>query len=132
VIGPLAMGSALLGVGLLAADGSWPMAPIAPLLFAAGVGHAWGFSPLAHRLTTAIRPEQTGQLSGLLLTASLIGQVIGVAAFVGVYLSAAAQGSAHALERTTMVLAAVLALTSLCAVKAVGPMRLPSTSSTPA
>jgi MFS family permease len=132
VIGPLAMGSALLGVGLLAADGSWPMAPIAPLLFAAGVGHAWGFSPLAHRLTTAIRPEQTGQLSGLLLTASLIGQVIGVAAFVGVYLSAAAHGSAHALERTTMVLAAVLALTSLCAVKAVGPMRLPSTSSTPA
>jgi MFS family permease len=132
VIGPLVMGAALLGVGLIASGGGWPLGLIAPLLFAAGVGHAWGFSPLANRLTTAIRPEQAGQLSGLLLTASLIGQVVGVAAFVGVYLSAAPHGSAHALAETTFVLAAVLVATAGCAIRAVSPARLGNAASTPA
>jgi MFS family permease len=124
VAGPLAMGAALLGVGLIGSDGGWPLDAIAPLLFAAGVGHAWGFSPLAARLTTAIQPEQAGQLSGLLLTASLVGQVVGVAAFVGVYFSAAHHGSAQALEETTAVIAAVLAATAACATRAVSPARL--------
>jgi len=42
----------------------------------------------------AVREAQAAHLSGLILTASLAGQVIGIAAFVGVYLSAAAQSSA--------------------------------------
>jgi MFS family permease len=132
VIGPLAMGAALLGVGLIASGGGWPLGAIAPLLFAAGAGHACGFSPLANRLTTTIGPEQAGQVSGLLLTASLIGQVVGVAAFVGVYLGAAPHGSAHALEVTTVVLAAVLVATAACAVRAVSPARVGSAASTPA
>jgi MFS family permease len=132
VIGPLVMGAALLGVGLIASGGGWPLGLVAPLLFAAGAGHACGFSPLANRLTTAIRPEQAGQLSGLLLTASLIGQVVGVAAFVGVYLSAAPHGSAHALAETTFVLAAALVATAGCAIRAVSPARLGSAASTPA
>jgi hypothetical protein len=45
-----------------------------------------------------------------------VGQVLGVAAFVGIYLGAAPDGSAHALAVTTAVLAAVLALTAACAV----------------
>jgi hypothetical protein len=40
--------------------------------------------------------------------ASLIGQVVGVAVFVGVYLSAAPHGSAHAFALTTVALAVVL------------------------
>jgi MFS family permease len=132
VAGPLAMGAGLLGVGLIGSGGGWPLGVIAPLLFAAGVGHAWGFSPLAARLTTAIRPEQAGQLSGLLMTASLVGQVVGVAAFVGVYLGAAHHGSAHALEETTAVLAGVLAVTAACAIKAVSPGRIESAASRPA
>jgi hypothetical protein len=71
-----------------------------PLLFAGGVGHACGFSPPANRLTAAVRPEQAADLSGLALTASLVGSVLGIAVFVGVYLGAAPHGSAHALAIT--------------------------------
>jgi MFS family permease len=115
VLGPLAMGAGLLGVGLLAAGGGWPVGLTTPLLFAAGAGHACGFSPLAARLTAAVRAEQAADLSGLVLTASLVGQVLGVAAFAGIYLGAAARGSAHALELTTGALAGSLAVTAACA-----------------
>jgi MFS family permease len=120
VLGPLAMGGALLAVGLAASADGWPVALATLLLFAAGAGHACGFSPLASRLTTTVRPTQVADLSGLVMTASLIGQVLGVAAFVGVYLSRAGDGSAHALALTTVVLAAVLVATAVCALAAVG------------
>jgi hypothetical protein len=66
----------------------------------------------------AVREAQAAHLSGLILTASLAGQVIGIAAFVGVYLSAAARSSAHGLVVTTWALSAVLALTAACASRA--------------
>ena len=109
------MGVALLALGLVAAGGGWPVAVTLPLLAAAGVGHAWAFSPLANRLTTLARPDQAADLSGLVLTATLVGTSTGVAAFVGVYLSLAPRGSAHALAVTTAVLAGVLVLTAACA-----------------
>jgi hypothetical protein len=104
------MGAALLAVALLARGAGWPTAATAPLLFCAGAGHAVGFSPLAHRLTTAIHPAQVADLSGLILTSSVLGQVAGVAGFVGIYLSLASHGSASALATTTTILAGVLAL----------------------
>jgi hypothetical protein len=79
------------------------------------VGHAWAFSPLANRLTTLVRPDQAADLSGLVLTATLVGTSTGVAAIVGVYLSLAPKGSAHALAVTAAVLAGVLLLTAACA-----------------
>lgn len=115
VLGPLAMAAALLGVGLAAAGGGWPVALTTPLLFAGGLGHACGFSPLANRLTAAVRPDQAGDLSGLIVTASLVGSVVGIAALVGIYLGAASDGSAHALAMTTGVLAAALVATAACA-----------------
>ncbi|HEY8112586.1 MAG TPA: hypothetical protein VII16_06930 [Actinomycetes bacterium] len=51
---------------------------------------------------------QAAHLSGLILTASLLGQVVGIAAFVGVYLGAATGSSAHGLTVTTLVLACAL------------------------
>jgi MFS family permease len=123
VAGPILMGSALLGVGLVAAGGAWPVAVTTPLLFAGGVGHAFGFSPLANRLTEAVAPAQAADLSGLLITASLVGSVLGVASFVGVYLGAAPDGSAHALARTTGVLAVVLVATAACAYAALASTR---------
>jgi MFS family permease len=114
-VGPLAMGASLLAVGLLASRGGWPAPLTAPLLFAAGAGHACGFSPLASRLTAAVGPQQAAQLSGLVLTATLLGGVLGVAGFAGVYLGAAPHGSAHALAVTTRVLAAALVVTAGCA-----------------
>jgi hypothetical protein len=56
----------------------------------------------------------------VILTADWIGTALGVAAFTGLYLSAAGHGSAHALELTTTALAGALLLTSLCARGAVG------------
>jgi MFS family permease len=115
VLGPIAMGAALLGVGLIADRGGWRLGLIAPLLYAGGVGHACSFSPLTNRLAATVRPAQASDLSGLLLTASLIGQVLGVAAFVGVYLGAAPHGPAHALALTTCAIAAALIATTACA-----------------
>ncbi len=113
--GPLAMGAALFAIGLFARNGGWPIAAIAPLLFIAGAGHALGFSPLAHQLTTTIRPAQAGDLSGLILTVNVLSQNAGVAGLVGVYLSLAPHGSAGALTTTTGIIAGLLALAAISA-----------------
>jgi hypothetical protein len=76
---------------------------------------------LANRLTAAIQPSQAADLSGLILTASLIGQVIGVVGFVGIYLSASAHGSGHALEVTTAMVAATLSLAAAFARTVLAP-----------
>ncbi|HET7855180.1 MAG TPA: MFS transporter [Gaiellaceae bacterium] len=117
-LGPVVMGSALLGIGLSADGNGWSPVLTTPLLFAAGIGHAWSFSPLADRLASAVRQAQAAHLSGLILTASVVGQLVGVAAFVGIYLSAGARSSAHGLVVTTCVLSGVLALTAAFAFKA--------------
>ena len=96
-------------IGLLAHADGWPTTATAPLLLCAGAGHALGFSPLAHRLTTTIRPTQAADLSGLILTASVLSQVAGVAGPAGIYLGLASHGSARALAITTGILAAVMA-----------------------
>jgi predicted MFS family arabinose efflux permease len=108
ITGPLVMAAVLLAVGLIARGGAWPVALMTPLLLCGGAAHACAFSPLAARLTTVVGAEQVADLSGLVLTASLVGQVVGVAVFVGVYLSAAPQGSAHAFALTTVALAVAL------------------------
>jgi hypothetical protein len=69
-------------------------------------------------MTSAIRASQAADLSGLILTASLIGQVIGLASFTDIYLSAAQHGPAHALTVTTMAVAAILVITAECARRA--------------
>ena len=128
VLGPLVLGAALLGVGLIADTGSWPVALTAPLLFFGGVGHACSFSPLASHLTAAVRPDQAGDVSGLVLTADLVGIVLGIAGFVGIYLDAAPHGSGHALAFTTRVLAGALAITGLCGWRALAVRRARPTS----
>jgi MFS family permease len=130
ILGPLAMGAALLGIGLIAAHGGWPVAVTTPLLFAGGAGHACGFSPLANRMTGAVAPRQIADLSGLLMTASLIGVGFGTAGFVGIYLGAAPDGSAHALELTTAVLAGALVITAACALRALIPRRVVAAAET--
>ncbi len=115
IAGPLVMAAALLAVGLIARGGGWPTELVTPLLLVAGAAHGCAFSPLAAHLTTAVRAEQAADLSGLVLTASLVGQVLGIALFVGVYLSAALQGSAHAFALTTGALALALIALAGCA-----------------
>ena len=118
IVGPIIMGAALLGIGLSADRHGWSAALTTPLLFAAGIGHAWAFSPLADRHAATVRPPQAAQLSGLILTASVVGKVVGVAGFVGIYLSAGAPSPAHGLAVTTLVLSLVLALCAASAARA--------------
>jgi MFS family permease len=115
VAGPFVMAAALLALGMIARGGRWPAELVTPLLVVAGAAHACAFSPLAARLTTAVSGEQAGALSGLVLTASLVGQVLGVAAFAGVYLSDAPRGSAHAFALTTAALAVASIAVGCCA-----------------
>jgi hypothetical protein len=108
------MAAAMIGIGLVAAH-RWQVWQAGPLLFAAGLGHACAFSPLANRLATVVAPAQAADLSGLIMTSSLIGQVLGVAAFAGVYLSAAPRGAGDALALTTATIAAALVVCTACA-----------------
>jgi hypothetical protein len=134
VVGPLMMAAALLPLGVIAARGGWPHVVTGTLLFAAGVGHAVGFSPLAARLTALVQADQQADRSGVILTADWVGTVLGVAAFAGIYLSGAPHRSAHALAITTASLAAALFATAACAMVAVSPRRAernrPATPST--
>jgi predicted MFS family arabinose efflux permease len=123
VIGPLIMAAALLSIGLVAADGGWPVGLTTMLLFCAGAGHASLFSPLSNRLTTVIRAANAADLSGLIITASLVGQVLGVAGFAGIYLGALSRGSAHAFALTAGVLTVSLVVTAACSLKAVSAIR---------
>jgi MFS family permease len=115
IAGPIVLAATLLVVGRVAAGDAWPVVPAIPLLFLAGAAHACAFSPLAARLTDVVRSDQAADLSGLVLTASLIGQVIGVAGFGGVYFSAGSHGSAHAFAATTMALGGTLIGIAVCA-----------------
>ncbi|HEX8053746.1 MAG TPA: MFS transporter [Thermoleophilaceae bacterium] len=123
IAGPLVMAAGVGAIGLIASGGAWPVLATAPVLVVAGVGHACGYSPLATWLTTAVRAAQAGDLSGLVITGSMVGNVIGIAAFTGIYLSAGAHDSAHGLAVTTAVLGGVLVLTALCAARALVPTR---------
>jgi hypothetical protein len=62
-----------------------------------------------------VRPAQTSDLSGLIMTASLIGQVLGVAAFAGIYLGDAANGPGHAMALSTAAIGIALVATTICA-----------------
>ena len=124
-VGCLVMGVSLLGVGVVAAGGGWPASLTTPFLVCAGAGNACAFSPLASRLTAVVDTGQAADVSGLIITASLVGQVLGVAAFVDVYFTALPLGSAAALALTTIVLAVALFLSAASAGRAV---RVPSPS----
>jgi hypothetical protein len=95
----------------------WRFALTTALLFCGGGGHACGFSPLASRLTTLVRHDQAADLSGLVLTSSLLGQVLGVAVFTGAYFGDLSHGSARALAHTTVALAGGLVATAAWAAR---------------
>jgi predicted MFS family arabinose efflux permease len=97
VTGPLLMAAALAAIGAVGVA--------LPLLFTAGVGHACGFSPLTAKLTATVAPRHRADLSGLVLTASLVGSVLGTATLGGLSLTATTTAAAVALTATTAALA---------------------------
>jgi predicted MFS family arabinose efflux permease len=115
VVGPIVMGAALLAVGLGSGGGAWPAVPMAMLLFSAGVGHACGFAPLANRLTARVAATNAADMSGIILTAGLIGNVLGVAVFSGIFLSEHTAQTSRPLAFTTAAIAASLLVAAICA-----------------
>ncbi len=85
--GPLVMGAALSASERSPRAARWPVAVTSALLFCGGPATP-AASPARERLTTLVRHDQAADLSGLVLTASLLGQVLGVAAITGVYFGA--------------------------------------------
>jgi hypothetical protein len=57
------MTASLVTTSVLVRHGRWPLDLAETLLLAAGIGHAPGFSRLAHRLTTLVPPAQATDLS---------------------------------------------------------------------
>jgi hypothetical protein len=109
------MATMLVTIGPLTRHSGFTMTIAGPLLLAAGVGHAAGVSPLTHHLTTLVQSEQVADLSGLILTADWVGTVLGPAALVGLYLTAARHGIDHAYAITTQVIAATMFATAIAA-----------------
>ncbi|MEV3920339.1 MFS transporter [Actinomadura coerulea] len=102
--GLLTFAAAASALALLTRDG-WP-APLAePLLYAAGFGHAAGFSPLVDRITGAVGPAQASSVSALTNTGVLLSNVHAIAVLGGVYLS-----GPGTLTHVTALLAALLVL----------------------
>jgi hypothetical protein len=81
----------------VSADGwaSWPPARLlvtvllfAVLLFAAGAGHAAGYSPLIAQVSVAVGPDRAGALSALNSTGPMLASVTAIAGLGSVYLAA--------------------------------------------
>jgi hypothetical protein len=108
--GPLALG----GGALLVATLAWsPASELA--LFAAGAGHAAGFSPIVAATVARVRAEHAPEATALLTTGALLGQAVAIATLGSVYLS---WGLA----------AAALGIAAVCAVAALAasPLRRPA------
>jgi MFS family permease len=109
-VGPLALG----GGALLVASLSW--SPVSELiLFAAGAGHAAGFSPVVSATVARVRAEHAPEATALLTTGALLAQAVAIATLGSVYL-------------TWGLTAAAVGIAAVCAVAALAasPLRRPA------
>ncbi|MBO3744787.1 MFS transporter [Streptosporangiaceae bacterium NEAU-GS5] len=91
VAGPVVFAAVALIVAVFAATSSspgWPAVAMAPLLFAAGVGHAAGYSPLIAHLSAVIGPGRASALSALNSTGPMLSSVIAIAGLGSLFLTA--------------------------------------------
>ncbi|GII80648.1 MFS transporter [Sphaerisporangium rufum] len=124
VAGPAVFAVTALAVAWLARDG-WPVAATAPLLFAAGAGHAAGYGPMIARVSAVAGPERASALSALNSTGPTLAEVAAIAALGGLYLSAG-------LLWTCAVIAALLAAAGAAAARAHAAFRTPAAVPEPA
>ena len=90
------------------------------LLLAMGVGFGAGFSPLVAQALVHVPPARAADASGVLTTTIQLSQVIGVAAFGGVFLSLAAHPRPHASATAIAVVDAWLAVLLVAGVAGAG------------
>ena len=89
----------------------------------AGLGLGAAFSPLLSIALTHVAVEDAADASGLLVTTTQLGQVVGVATFGTLFLSVAPP-TGHALTVTSVALGAAAALAAACAVPLLRRRRL--------
>jgi MFS family permease len=132
VAGPLVFGGAIAVLAVLVAGGDRPGAATVPLLYAAGAGHAAGFSPLFTSLLARIEPRYAATVSGMASTGTLLAGVLSVSTLGGVYLavvgddptrSATGLAAVTALVAALLVFGALLARRSLRGLSAGSPAR---------
>ncbi|MGW1085174.1 MFS transporter [Streptomyces sp. NPDC002596] len=101
---------ASVGVGLVMRDGGDGGFMLYAALVVMGIGMSLGFSPLLTRALANVRPEDAADASGVLVTVTQLGQLIGVATFGTLYLNRldtpGAHGSSHALWVCALALSA--------------------------
>jgi MFS family permease len=127
VAGPLVFAGAIAALAVLAAGGDWPALAAVPLLYAAGAGHASGFSPLFTSLLARIEPRYAATVSGMASTGVLLAGVLAVSTLGGVYLAVAGAGqsrSAAGLSTVTALIAVLLVVGALLAHRASTPRRV--------
>ncbi|WP_405403235.1 MFS transporter [Streptomyces sp. NBC_01104] len=111
----LAAGSA--GVGLAMRSGGDGGAGLYAAFVATGCGLALGFSPTLTGALANVRPQDAADASGVLVTVTQLGQLIGVAAFGTLYLNRldtpGAQGSGEALWVCALALSAAAVMGAL-------------------
>jgi EmrB/QacA subfamily drug resistance transporter len=96
-LGPLGLGLAAAGLGLLALVGAaTPLPQVAFLLAVSGIGQGLFLSPNTSAVMSAVSPEQSGTASGLIATTRVVGQTLSVAiagaVFIGLGGAAAGAG----------------------------------------
>jgi MFS family permease len=111
VAGPLLFAGAVTVLAGLAAGGDWPALAAVPLLYAAGAGHAAGFSPLFTAVLARVEPRYAATVSGMASTGTLLAGVLAVSTLGGVYLAVAGPDqsrSAAGLTTVTVLIGALL------------------------
>jgi MFS family permease len=99
-----------------------PWSPVSELvLFAAGAGHASGFSPVLARTVASVKPAHAAEASSLLTTGALLAQVVAIATIGSLYLS-------HGLKAAGVAIAAVSAVAAASQLSAAVTSPTPRTS----
>lgn len=86
-VGLLAAGIGYAALGLVAADGGWPMWVTIPCLALTGAGFGAGYSPMIARTIAHVEPSRAPDASGMFTTINQLSFAIGVAVIGSVYLS---------------------------------------------
>jgi EmrB/QacA subfamily drug resistance transporter len=96
VVGLLAMGSALILLSQVPANGDY-VANVLPASLLAALGMALAYIPVTMAAMSGARPQETGLASGLVNTTYQVGSAVGLAAMVALAAAAGPEGSGEAL-----------------------------------
>lgn len=104
------------GAGLVMRDGGDGGFMLYAALVVMGMGMSLAFSPLLTRALANVRPEDAADASGVLVTVTQLGQLIGVATFGTLYLNRLDTPGAHGFGHALWVCALALSAAAIVGV----------------